>query len=53
MERDDYFEPVLAETRAVMPAAEAGALYEAGLTLGQEEAARLALDRLGAVDERS
>ena len=53
MEREDYFEPVLARIRAVMPDAEARAHYEAGLLLGQEEAARLALDRLGAVDRRS
>ena len=49
MERVDYFEPVLDELRGVMPPAEVLACYEAGLTLGQDEATQLALDRLGAV----
>ncbi len=53
MEREDYFEPVLATIRAVLSDAEARAHYEAGLMLGQEEAARLALDRLAAVERPS
>jgi len=53
MEREDYFEPVLAKIRAVVPAAEVRAHYEAGLMLGQDEAARLALDHLRTVDRRS
>ena len=53
MEREDYFEPVLAKIRAVMPDAEVRAHYDAGLMLGQDEAARLALDRLGAFDRPS
>ena len=52
MEREDYFEPVLAKLHEVMPDAAVRAHYEKGLMLGQEEAARLALDRLAALDAR-
>ena len=50
MEREDYFEPVLAELRAALPAAEVSASYAAGMALGQEDAARLAIARLGALE---
>ena len=50
MERDEYFVPVLEEIRAALHAAEADARYAAGLALDREEATRLALERLRAIE---
>jgi len=50
MEWDDYFAPVLAKLGAAMPGDELRARYDAGLGLSPEDAAGLAVDRLGAVE---